>query len=83
MANVVGPERIGSVLRAMAEDLVSERRRVLLLRRENRRLRTALETAGVIFDPSVASLPEGYSENGSRRRRVCPYCGGSIRKAQP
>lgn len=83
MADVVGPERIGSVLRAMAEDLVSERRRVLLLRRENRRLTTALEAAGVTFDSSVASLPEGYSENGGRRRRVCPYCGRSIHTAQP
>jgi hypothetical protein len=39
----LGPERIGSALRRLAEDLVSERRRVALLERENRRLKTELE----------------------------------------
>ena len=35
-------ERIGSALRALAADLVTERRRVVLLRRENRELRAKL-----------------------------------------
>jgi hypothetical protein len=38
-----GRDRIGSALRRMAEDLVRERRQVLELRRENRRLRDELE----------------------------------------
>ncbi len=41
--NEVGPERIGRALRKMAEDLVAERRRVVLLERENRDLRSQLE----------------------------------------
>lgn len=39
----VGPERVGRALRKMAEDLVTERRRVVLLQRENRELRSQLE----------------------------------------
>jgi hypothetical protein len=39
----VGPERVGRALRKMAEDLVTERRRVVLLQRENRELRARLE----------------------------------------
>jgi hypothetical protein len=39
----VGPERVGRALRKMAEDLVTERRRVVLLQRENRELRAQLE----------------------------------------
>ena len=41
--NEVGPERVGRALRRMAEDLVTERRRVVLLERENRDLRAQLE----------------------------------------
>ena len=41
--NELGSERIGRALRKMAEDLVAERRRVLLLERENRALRSQLE----------------------------------------
>jgi hypothetical protein len=41
--NQEGRDRIGSALRRMAEDLVRERRQVLELRRENRRLRDELE----------------------------------------
>jgi hypothetical protein len=41
--NEVGPERFGRALRKMAEDLVAERRRVVLLERENRELRAQLE----------------------------------------
>ena len=39
----LGPERLGSALRKMAEDLVAERRHVVLLKRENRELRMQLE----------------------------------------
>jgi hypothetical protein len=38
----VGPERVGRALRKMAEDLVTERRRVVLLQRENRELKAQL-----------------------------------------
>ncbi|HTP21322.1 MAG TPA: hypothetical protein VMJ65_17085 [Solirubrobacteraceae bacterium] len=41
--NEVGPERVGRALRKMAEDLVTERRRVVLLQRENRELRSQIE----------------------------------------
>ncbi len=41
--NEVGPERFGRALRKMAEDLVTERRRVVVLQRENRELRAQLE----------------------------------------
>lgn len=43
MMNQLGQERLGCVLRRMAEDLVTERRRVVLLKRENRELRMQLE----------------------------------------
>jgi hypothetical protein len=36
------PERIGYALQALAADLAAERRRVLLLRRENRALKAKL-----------------------------------------
>ena len=36
----VEPERVGRALRQMAEDLVTERRRVALLERENRELKS-------------------------------------------
>jgi hypothetical protein len=39
----VEPERVGRALRQMAEDLVTERRRVVMLQRENRQLKTELE----------------------------------------
>ncbi len=39
----VGPDSVGRALRRMAEDLVAERRRVVLLQRENRELRMQLE----------------------------------------
>jgi len=39
----VEPERVGRALRQMAEDLVTERRRVVLLQRENRQLKAELE----------------------------------------
>lgn len=39
----VEADRIGRALKRMAEDLVTERRRVVVLQRENRQLRTQLE----------------------------------------
>jgi phage shock protein A len=53
-----GRDRIGSALRRMAEDLVKERRQVLELRRENRRLRDELEQLKAAQgkpDPGAAS----------------------------
>jgi hypothetical protein len=45
-------ERIGSALQALAADLVTERRRVLQLRRENRALRAELAALrGQRLDP--------------------------------
>ena len=41
--NEVGPERVARALRKMAEDLVTERRRIVVLERENRKLRAQLE----------------------------------------
>ena len=39
----MAPERVGRALRKMAEDLVTERRRIVVLERENRKLRAQLE----------------------------------------
>jgi regulator of replication initiation timing len=39
----VDRQRVGSALRRMGEDLVAERRQVMLLTRENARLRAELE----------------------------------------
>jgi chaperonin cofactor prefoldin len=50
----VGPDRVGRALHKMAEDLVTERRRVALLERENRKLRSQLEE----LQRSVAAEPE-------------------------
>ena len=57
----VEPERVGRALRQMAEDLVTERRRVVLLQRENRQLKTELEelrraVAAQGVDTSVGDL---------------------------
>jgi regulator of replication initiation timing len=54
-------ERVGRALRQMAEDLVTERRRVVLLQRENRQLKTELEelrrvVAAQDVDTSVGDL---------------------------
>ncbi|HUO70047.1 MAG TPA: hypothetical protein VMU39_04660 [Solirubrobacteraceae bacterium] len=68
MAGRPRQERIGSALHALASDLVTERRRVVALERENRRLRTELEALkarlavvqGVLGDgaePTVAATP--------------------------
>ena len=39
----VGPDRVARALHKMAADLVTERRRVVVLERENRELRSQLE----------------------------------------
>lgn len=54
-------DRLGTVLRRLAADLVTERRRVAALRRENRELRAQLEAFGRI--PSEAPEP-------SKKRRA-------------
>lgn len=53
----MGAERIGSALRRLAEDLVAERRRVALLERENRVLRTELEKLRA--QAGLDAAPEG------------------------
>ncbi len=55
--NEVGPERVGRALRKMAEDLVAERRRVMVLERENRELRSQLEE----LQRSITAEPEPAS----------------------
>ena len=42
-------QRVGSALRRMGEDLVAERRQVMLLTRENRRLRDEVERLRVVL----------------------------------
>lgn len=57
----VSAEQIGSALRGLAADLVAERRRVIVLERENRELRAQLEK------------PKPLSEEALRRaRRALP-----------
>lgn len=75
-------ERIGSALRGLAEDLVNERRQVLLLRRENRRLREELAQLG-----AVAAVPDGLigdvnsEEDALGEPSVCPHCGQTLPEA--
>jgi hypothetical protein len=71
----VAAEQIGTALRAMAEDLVSERRRVLVLRVENRQLRAQLDAAGLTADRRVVSPPNGGSKDARRGQLPCRYCG--------
>jgi cell shape-determining protein MreC len=57
-------ERIGRALRALAADLVAEKRRVMLLKRENQRLRD--ELAALRGEPeSDATPPTGRSASPS------------------
>jgi len=65
----VEPERVGRALRQMAEDLVTERRRVVSLQRENRQLKTELEELRRVaaehgVDTSVSNLhpPPGIAD---------------------
>ncbi|HEY2320410.1 MAG TPA: hypothetical protein VGH67_19035 [Solirubrobacteraceae bacterium] len=59
-------QRVGSALRRMGEDLVAERRRVMLLTRENQQLREELERlrrllpagGGVAPESAAGSAPE-------------------------
>jgi hypothetical protein len=72
-------ERIGSALRGLAEDLVNERRQVLLLRRENRRLREELARLGVVEGPPDAVLADvGSEEEVLGELSVCPHCGQAV-----
>jgi hypothetical protein len=75
-------ERIGSALRGLAEDLVNERRQVLLLRRENKRLREELAQLGVVTEPPDGSLA-GVDSEGEvvGQLDVCPHCGQPIPEA--
>ena len=60
--------RVGSALRKMGEDLVAERRRVMLLTRENEELRAQL--AELRRAPAVTEAPAATTVNaaGSGRR---------------
>jgi hypothetical protein len=52
-------QRVGSALRRMGEDLVAERRRVMILTRENQALRAQLEElkrAAASANPSPAGV---------------------------
>lgn len=60
----VEPERVGRALRKMAEDLVTERRRVVLLERENRMLKNELEQ----LRRSLAELQSPAGSTGRGRR---------------
>jgi 3-polyprenyl-4-hydroxybenzoate decarboxylase len=53
----VGPDSVGRALRRMAEDLVTERRRVVLLQRENRELKTELEELRRLVEQQRAPAP--------------------------
>jgi hypothetical protein len=53
--------RVGHALRKMAEDLVAERRRAALLTRENRELRTQLES----LQRSVQEQQRRFEANSS------------------
>lgn len=61
-------ERIGYALRALAADLVSARRQVLILRRENRELRAKLAALQATSEPEEAPHGE-HGEADSRSRR--------------
>jgi hypothetical protein len=74
MTDAVGSERIGTALRALAEDLVTERRRVLLLRRENRELRAELAALGCNVERRFGSGAEDESRQVGEATPVCPYC---------
>lgn len=71
--------RIGTALRAMAEDLVTERRRVLNLRRENQQLRAELDA--IRRDGYAVTDRAGHVHGapqldcGRRQGDVCPSCG--------
>jgi hypothetical protein len=72
-------ERIGSALRGLAEDLVNERRQVLLLRRENKRLREELAQFGVAIEPPDGLLAEaGSEEEVLGETPVCAHCGQAL-----
>jgi hypothetical protein len=78
MADAVDGERIGSALRGLAEDLVEERRRVLLLRRENRELREELAALGVDVNGRFGASPKGEATADPGGTDLCPLCGQAL-----
>ena len=54
----VNRQRVGSALRRMGEDLVAERRRVMVLTRENARLREELERLRRVLAARDGAPPE-------------------------
>jgi hypothetical protein len=72
MSDSRGRERIGYALRALAADLAAERRQVLLLRRENRRLRAELAALqGAAAEPDDSSPGErGNGRSGVGQARA-------------
>jgi hypothetical protein len=54
MTEFDGRDRIGSALRALAADLVAEKRRVAALRRENRQLKAELDALRRLRDDPAA-----------------------------
>jgi hypothetical protein len=70
MTDLPSRERIGYALRALAADLVTARRQVLELRRENRALRARLAalqgTVPELHDDPVEGQCRGSSGNGGR-----------------
>jgi len=60
--NEAGPERVARALRKMAEDLVTERRRVVALQRENRELRSQLDELKRSIAPEREPAPGATHE---------------------
>jgi regulator of replication initiation timing len=55
----VDRQRVGSALRRMGEDLVAQRRQVMLLTRENERLRAELERLRAALSARDGTPPPG------------------------
>jgi hypothetical protein len=68
MADNDGRERIGTALRALTAELVAEKQRVAVLRRENRELRAELEALRGVATDAVAS--EAVVGDGSEQSVV-------------
>jgi hypothetical protein len=68
MTDFDGRERIARALRALAADLVAEKQRVAVLRRENRKLRSELAALRTIVNGSVTD--GAVCEDGSVQSAV-------------
>ena len=67
-------ERIGSALQALAADLVTERRRVLLLRRENRALRAELAALrGTVLSPDHEDSQDDEASGDEKDEYVADF----------